>query len=288
MPKKLTNLKITKVSLVDEGACSAAHITLFKNKDGGQTNAMNFDEILSTLTNEQQSVIKAKCDELEEKVKVAAEKEETVNAENEKLVEEKEKLEAEKDELEKAAEEKEPGDEEKEELKNKVKELEEELVKFKNSSDSKAEEDLLKNVDPAIKEMIQKAKHEADIHKQAVLKMKEEQENTELTKIAKSLNGIGTDENNMVSMLRKAKNTDSELYTDILKAFESANNIITDSMIMKSIGSAGEQVEGDAWAKLDSKAEEIAKTRGISKQKATGVVMSEYPELYHNYLNQLK
>lgn len=283
MAKKLTNLKITKVSLVDEGACSAAHITLFKNKEGGKAE-MNYETVLSSLTEEQQAVIKGKIEELTKTAEEAAAKEENAKAEKEKLEEEKETLAQEKEELEKVAE-------EKEELSTRVKELEEEVEKLKGENQPEVpqtEDEILKNVDPAVKEMIQKARQEANLHKQAVLKMREEQETAELTEIAKSLTGVGTDETNMVSLLRKAKNADLKLYQDILKAFEVANNIISDSIVMKTVGVTGDQVEGDAWARLDAKAEEIAKERNISKQKATGVVMSEYPELYRNYLNNLK
>ena len=216
MAKKLTNLKITKVSLVDEGACSAAHITLFKHKKGG-SEKMTFEEMMNSLTEEQQAVIKAKFDaqneELEEAKKAFSEKEEEL-----------EKVKQEKKDLETKASETEEEDDE------------DTLAIEVNSEDgvTKAkkeltEEEILKNVDSAVREMIQKAKSEAEIHKQAVLKMKEEKEIAEVTEIAKSLSGVGTEETKMVSMLRKAKSLDVELYAEVLKALQVANNIIADS-----------------------------------------------------------
>ena len=233
MAKKLTNLKITKVSLVDEGACSAAHITLFKHKKGGSE--MTFEEMMNSLTEEQQAVIKAKFDaqneELEEAKKAFSEKEEELE-EAKKAFSEKE------EELEKVKQ-------EKKDLETKASETEEEddedtLAIEVNSEDgvTKAkkeltEEEILKNVDSAVREMIQKAKSEAEIHKQAVLKMKEEKEIAEVTEIAKSLSGVGTEETKMVSMLRKAKSLDVELYAEVLKALQVANNIIADSELLK-------------------------------------------------------
>ena len=275
MAKKLTNLKITKVSLVDEGACSAAHITLFKHKKGG-SEKMTFEEMMNSLTEEQQAVIKAKFDaqneELEEAKKAFSEKEEEL-----------EKVKQEKKDLETKASETEEEDDE------------DTLAIEVNSEDgvTKAkkeltEEEILKNVDSAVREMIQKAKSEAEIHKQAVLKMKEEKEIAEVTEIAKSLSGVGTEETKMVSMLRKAKSLDVELYAEVLKALQVANNIIADSELLKEKGQAGDKAGVDAWAQVDAKADEIAKTRGVSKAKATNIVIDEFPQLYQAYLDSLR
>ena len=289
MAKKLTNLKITKVSLVDEGACSAAHITLFKHKKGG-SEKMTFEEMMNSLTEEQQAVIKAKFDAQNEELEKAKEE----CSEKEQELEEAKKAFSEKEEeLEKVKQ-------EKKDLETKASETEEEddedtLAIEVNSEDgvTKAkkeltEEEILKNVDSAVREMIQKAKSEAEIHKQAVLKMKEEKEIAEVTEIAKSLSGVGTEETKMVSMLRKAKSLDVELYAEVLKALQVANNIIADSELLKEKGQAGDKAGVDAWAQVDAKADEIAKNRGVSKAKATNIVIDEFPQLYQAYLDSLR
>ena len=288
MAKKLTNLKITKVSLVDEGACSAAHITLFKQKKGGSE--MTFEEMMESLSEEQQAIIKAKFDAQNEELEKAKEE----CSEKEQELEEAKKAFSEKEEeLEKVKQ-------EKKDLETKASETEEEeeeadLAVEADSEDgvTKAkkeltEEEILKNVDPAVREMIQKAKSEAEIHKQAVLKMKEEKEIAEVTEIAKSLSGVGTEETQMVSMLRKAKSLDVELYAEVLKALQVANNIIADSELLKEKGQSFAGNDVDAWSKVDAKADEIAKTRGVSKAKATNIVIDEFPELYQAYLDSLR
>lgn len=285
MAKKLTNLKITKVSLVDEGACSAAHITLFKQKKGGSE--MTFEEMMESLSEEQQAIIKAKFDAQNEELEKAKEE----CSEKEQELEEAKKAFSEKEkELEKVKQ-------EKKDLETKASETEEEedLAVEADSEDgvTKAkeeltEEEILKNVDPAVKEMIQKAKSEAEVHKQAVLKMKEEKEIAEVTEIAKSLSGVGTEETQMVSMLRKAKSLDVELYAEVLKALQVANNIIADSELLKEKGQSFAGNDVDAWSKVDAKADEIAKTRGVSKAKATNIVIDEFPELYQAYLDSLR
>lgn len=285
MAKKLTNLKITKVSLVDEGACSAAHITLFKQKKGGSE--MTFEEMMESLSEEQQAIIKAKFDAQNEELEKAKEE----CSEKEQELEEAKKAFSEKEEeLEKVKQ-------EKKDLETKASETEEEddLAVEADSEDgvTKAkkeltEEEILKNVDPAVREMIQKAKSEAEVHKQAVLKMKEEKEIAEVTEIAKSLSGVGTEETQMVSMLRKAKSLDVELYAEVLKALQVANNIIADSELLKEKGQSFDGNDVDAWSKVDAKADEIAKARNVSKAKATNIVIDEFPELYQAYLDSLR
>ena len=278
MAKKLTNLKITKVSLVDEGACSAAHITLFKQKKGGSE--MTFEEMMESLSEEQQAIIKAKFDaqneELEEAKKAFSEKEEEL-----------EKVKQEKKDLETKASETEEEEEEEEQ--------EDDLALESNSEDgvTKAkeeltEEEILKNVDPAVREMIQKAKSEAEVHKQALIKMKEEKEVAQLTEIAKSINNVGTEETQLVSMLKKAKSVDVEFYNEVLKTLQVANNIIADSELLKEKGQSFAGNDVDAWSKVDAKADEIAKTRNVSKAKATNIVIDEFPELYQAYLDSLR
>lgn len=288
MAKKLTNLKITKVSLVDEGACSAAHITLFKQKGGNE--AMNFEELMATLTDEQQSVIKAKLEEQNSELVKAKEECEQAQTNLEKMETEKKDLETKVSELEEEVAEANKAKEElakaKEEL-EKAKEVEE-AEEVEKAKEEPTEEELLKNVDPAVKEMIQKAKNEAEIHKQAILKMKDEAETAEISEIAKSLNAVGTEQDAMVSMLKKAKSFDAELYGEFLKVLEVANNIIADGEVLKEKGSNHAKGEVDAWAQLDAKADEIAKNRGISKAKATNVVIDEFPALYQAYLDSLK
>lgn len=288
MAKKLTNLKITKVSLVDEGACSAAHITLFKQKKGGSE--MTFEEMMESLSEEQQAIIKAKFDAQNEELEKAKEE---CSEKEQKLEEAKKAFSEKEEELEKVKQ-------EKKDLETKASETEEEeaeddLAVEADSEDgvTKAkkeltEEEILKNVDPAVREMIQKAKSEAEVHKQAVLKMKEEKEIAEVTEIAKSLSGVGTEETQMVSMLRKAKSLDVELYAEVLKALQVANNIIADSELLKEKGQSFAGNDVDAWSKVDAKADEIAKTRGVSKAKATNIVIDEFPELYQAYLDSLR
>lgn len=288
MAKKLTNLKITKVSLVDEGACSAAHITLFKQKGGSEV--MTFDEIMANLTEEQQSVIKAKLEEQEAELAKSKEECEQAQTELEKAETEKKDLETKVSELEaeveKAKEEVQEANAAKEEL-EKAKEAEE-AEEVEKAKEEPTEEELLKNVDPAVKAMIEKSRAEAEVHKQAILKMKDEAETAEISKIAKSLNAVGTEEGQMVTMLKKAKSFDAELYNEFLKVLEVANNIIADGEVLKEKGTNHAKGEIDAWAQLDAKADEIAKTRGISKAKATNVVIDEFPALYQAYLDSLK
>ena len=251
---------------------------------------MTFEEMMESLSEEQQAIIKAKFDAQNEELEKAKEE----CSEKEQELEEAKKAFSEKEEeLEKVKQ-------EKKDLETKASETEEEeaeddLAVEADSEDgvTKAkkeltEEEILKNVDPAVREMIQKAKSEAEVHKQAVLKMKEEKEIAEVTEIAKSLSGVGTEETQLVSMLKKAKSVDVEFYNEVLKTLQVANNIIADSELLKEKGQSFAGNDVDAWSKVDAKADEIAKARNVSKAKATNIVIDEFPELYQAYLDSLR
>lgn len=71
---KVTNIKIEKVSLVTEGANSAAHIKFFKNKKEEETK-MNMEEILKSMSAEQAEVVKSEIEKAKCKAKEEMEKE---------------------------------------------------------------------------------------------------------------------------------------------------------------------------------------------------------------------
>lgn len=68
MATKLTNMKITKVAICEDGANSAARINLFKKKGDLP---MNFEEIIKSLTPEQQEVINKACDKMKKETEDA-------------------------------------------------------------------------------------------------------------------------------------------------------------------------------------------------------------------------
>lgn len=271
MAKKLKNLVITKVALVDEGSCSAAHIKLFKRKEGGNT--MNFEEILKSLTPEQQATVKA---EMAKKALCPicgkADGECTCKADMEEAQKSCKNLKKEKENLET------------------------ELSKAKGVDPNASEEELLKNVDPAIRAILEKSRKEAAANAAIVKKMKEDSDKAEALAKAKEVNLIGAKEEDLTSVLVKLKNTDDKLAEDVFGILKAANAVIAKGEdITKSHGTNQdpenvddlEKARDAAWTKIEKAADAIAKSRKISQSAAITAVIDEQPDLYDAYVKTM-
>lgn len=258
MATKLKNLVITKVALVDEGSCSAAHIKLYKRKEGGNS-IMNFESIMKALTPEQQAVVNAEIESAKTEAK------EEVKTELDKVA--ADLTEAEKEKAE----------------------VEAELAKLKKANTS-TDEDILKSVDPAVRAIIEKSRAQAAAAEAAVRKFKDEQEHTEAINKAKELPNLGAKEEELATVLKSLKGTDAKLYETVFGIMKSANTIIEKGAAFGELGTNKEgdtsiQKAADAWAKIEKAAVEISKSRSMTKEAAISVVISEQPELYKSYLN---
>lgn len=264
MATKLKNLVITKVALVDEGSCSAAHIKLYKRKEGGSN--MKFEDIMKALTPDQQAVVNAEI----EKAKCAG-KEES------------------KAELEKAAEDLKAANEAKAQAEKEKEEANTELAKMKQDA-SQSEEEILKNVDPAVKAIIEKARTQAAAAEAIAKKMRDEQETAESIAKAKELPNLGTGEIELANVLKSLKATDAKLFDTVFGIMKSADAVIAKGAAFEEKGTSHEgdnnvQKAADAWAKIETAAAEIAKSRNITKEAAVSVVIEEQPDLYRSYLD---
>ena len=253
---KLTDLVITKVALVDEGSCSEAHIKLYKRKEGGNS-IMPYEEILKSLPDEQREVIETTM------AKAKAELPEGAMSE-----EEKKKL-----ELEKQAA------------------LDEVNSLKKSKPVENFDEEILKGVDPAVRALIEKSRAQAQAAEQAVLKMKEDQENTEILAKAKNLTVIPEADTKVTAFLKSIKGIAGAVDTamDILK---SANELIAKGTALKEVGvggAAGSTSTADqAWANIEKAAAALVVKGTVSKEKAIDMVITTQPELYVAYLEAMK
>lgn len=264
MATKLKNLVITKVALVDEGSCSAAHIKLYKRKEGGSI--MKFEDIMKALTPEQQAVVNAEI----EKAKTAC-------AEESKAA------------LDKAAEDLKAAEDAKALAEQEKENAMSELNKMKQEA-NKSEEDILKNVDPAVRAILEKSRAQAAAAEAAVRKMKEEQDTAEAIAKAKELPNLGTGEEELSSVLKSLKATDEKLFNTVFGIMKSADAVIAKGAAFEEKGTSQEgngniQKAADAWAKIETAAAEIAKSRNITKEAAVSVVIEEQPDLYRSYLD---
>lgn len=250
----LANLSINKVSLVDAGADDEAHIRLFKSKEGG-VQTMTYEEIIKSLKPEmaqaiEAEVTKAKQEASDEKAKCM------------KLAEEKTTLE---DDVEK--------------LRNEVETLK------KSNDPGLTEEDVLKSLDPAAREIIAKSIQQARVAEEAVKKMREEQLEVEAVAKAAEITSLGVEAPQVVSLY---KGLSTEQRTTVFGMLKHANDLVAKSAAFGEAGSAATATVGDAdsaWAAIEKAAKELVGTDGITATTAVAEVIKRKPELYTQYLD---
>lgn len=260
----LRDLVIEKVALVDEGSCSDAHIKLFKRKtEGGKS--MKLDEILKSLPQEQQDVVKqALADAKAELPEGAA------------SAEDKKKLE---DDLATAM------------AKNKT--LEDEVAKAKQPQQS--EEEILKNadLDPALKALVESSINKAKAAEAAIVKMREEKLEAEYIGKAKEVNFIPEADTKVVALLKSIGGVEGavEATMDILK---SANELISKGQMFQEVGANGDQgslATGNAeaaWGEIEKAAKELVVKGQVSESKAIEMAIEQNPALYNAYVDALR
>lgn len=257
----LEDLVINRVDLVDEGANSAAFIELYKRKE--QTE-MPLSEILSKMKPEHAAIIQEAIDEAAEKLKEAQEALVTVTTERDQATQERdtanEALAGAKEELEalKAAE----GDKE---------------GGCKSQAGSTFDEtETMKSMPTEVREMFEKMKAQRDAAEEEVRKAKEAEQTATAFAKANELKAIPVEQEKLVGIIKGASPDLLDLLTVVNAAIEGT--------VLDEVGKSHVEGTNDAWAKIESKADEVAKRDNITKAKAISQVIKEKPELYKEYL----
>jgi hypothetical protein len=252
---KLKNLVITKVALCPEGANSVSYIKLYKRKEGGKT-TMTFEEILKSMPEDQQKIINAEIEKAKTESATAA----TTQA--------------------------------KAEAQTQITQLEGEVAKLKKDP-NKSEEDILKNVDPAVRALIEKAQNQAAAAQAAVKKMQDEASEAEALAKAKELPNLTVKTEDLAKTLKDLKDANPTLCESVLTILKTANTAA--AKVLGETGSTGTANEVEmakiadaAWTELEKKAEEIKKTKNITTEAAIAQAVKDNPELYKKYLDNLE
>lgn len=249
MPYILADLVIDRVDFVDEGANSAAFIEVFKRKE--RDTQMDVSEILSKLKPEHASVIQQEIDTLTKQRDDANDALATAN-------EELEKLKAEPDE--------------------KVEEPEDDVEKDVGFDET----EVLKSMPEAARELFVKMREQKEAAEELVRKNAEEKAEAEAVAKAASMKSLPIEQTKLVEILKSC----SEDVVELLKAASAA----IDNAVLEEVGKSKPVASdvvggGDAWSKIEAKADEIAKRDSVTKQKAVSIAIKENPELYKEYLN---
>lgn len=216
---------------------------------------MEFKDIIAKMNPEHAAVIQAEVDRLTDEVAKATEAKTAVETDLSKA---KEDLEAANGDLATAKS---------------------ELDTLKAASTTFDEEETLKAMPEAAREAFLKMKTQKEAAEEAVRKSKEDEAAATAVAKALELKSLPVEQAKLVGILKGASKELIDALTDI-------NAAITEG-VLNEVGKNRQSNQpggGDAWGKIEAKAEEIAKTKGITKAKAITQVINENPDLYKEYL----
>ena len=276
MPNLVIDLDIDRVDFVDEGANSASFIELYKRKEN--TKHMTVEEILSKMKPEHADVLRDAISKAKEDLAVAAAERDTAQQD---LAKAKEDLNVANTELAAKASEIET-------LKAKgcTKKYDEEGCKDcdKRASCKKAasgagfdEEEAIKSMPEAAREIFAKMKAQKDAAEEELRKSKEAEQQAEAVAKAAQLKALPVESAKLVEVIKGCNPDMLDLLTTINAAIEGT---VLDEVGKSHAGASG----ADAWSKIEIKAGEIAKRDSVTKQKAVAIAIKENPELYKEYL----
>lgn len=245
-----------RVDLVKEGANSQAHIKLFKNR-GGEN--MGLEAVIATLKPEHQAAIRH---EVAKSVKDAEEAKDKIIADLQKA----------KDAAE--AEAKQAKDE-----------------KDAQEVAGKSEEEIVKSIkDPAIRALMETQIAKTKAAEAEVKKSRDAALEGEAIAKSAELTGLGAEDKQLVDLYKKMTEADPELRDEVFGILKAAKAQVAEGNVTQEIGKSAAQAgvgaksEEDAWNKIEAKADEISKARGISKQAAISKAIEENSALYAEYL----
>ena len=286
MPNIVTDLVVDRVDLVDEGCNTAAFIELYKRKE--QSGDMDAKEILEKMKPEHAEVIKAEMEKSNTALATANEEKTALEADVAKY---KEDLDKANEDLTKA----------KEDLANVTNELEtlkakepcncedaeyDEKGVCKSCGRSKKaafdEDETLKSMSAEARALFEKMKAQKEAAETQVREAEAAKRKSDAVAKAAELKSLPVDNEKLVEIIMKSDEGMLEVLNTI--------NTALDGVVLSEVGkSAGQTTVGnDAWEKIESLAVEKAKTESVTKQKAITLVIKENPDLYKEYLSQMK
>lgn len=282
MTTLLEDLVIDRVDLCDEGANSEAFIELFKRKE---QSSMDVKEVLSKMKPEHAKLIQDAMDASAASLKeaqdsVAAITKERDDAKAELVATQRSLAETQKA-LDDMKEEHKPHPDgcDCPECKAKREAATKDSKGSGNASFDQTE--TFKSMPKEVQDYLATLKTQKEAAESELRKSKEAAAEAEAVAKAESLKAIPVEKEKLVGILKTATPELIELLTVVNTAIEGTVLGEVGKSAQNSTGSAN---ANDAWAKIDAKAAELAKSNNITKAKAVSEVIRENPELYREYL----
>ena len=275
MGKKLRELVINRIDVVDKGDNPKAHILLFKN-EGGQLNnnvninnkkgddyIMTIEEILAKLPQEDQDLLKVELESRKGEVDI---------------------LKTEADTKDKAVE----------DIKKKLTDAETALKeadgKIVKEEPKIKDEDVIKKAGPEaekvfkeMQERLEKSETEGAENTKKVDELSTKIQKRDFMEKAETFKGLGETTEDLTEILMDISNKAPESYEKLEKLLEKTNKAIEEGELLKVQGSSASGDAGDAETEIRKGAEEIAKRDKISPEQAELKLLEEKPELYEKY-----
>ena len=145
---------------------------------------------------------------------------------------------------------------------------------------------LMKSVPEAVREMLNKAKADADVAREELRKEREERRDAEFVAKAQSAwNLLPVDATEVGKAMRRLTDVDAPLAETIAKALDAANAQAESANIFAEIGTAGRPDNGDAYGKVQALAKSlVADGKAPTVEQAVVDLISADPTLYHEYV----
>ena len=259
----LEDLVIDRVDFVDEGANSKAFIELYKRKEQSK---MKLEEILGAMKPEHAAVIQKALDDAIQAESEAKEALEKVTKECDRATKE----------CEEAKEQLNTANEDLEEAKSELETLREESDKAKTGS-SFDETETMKSMPEDVRAYFEMLKSQKEVAEEELRKAKDAEKTAEAIAKAKELKAIPVEHEKLVGIIKNADSDVLDLLTVVNAAIEGT--------VLEEVGKSNPTTPGaDAWSKIESKADEIAKRDSVTKAKAISLAIKEHPDLYKEYL----
>lgn len=282
MSTLLEDLVIDRVDLCDEGANSEAFIELFKRKE---QSSMDVKEVLSKMKPEHAKLIQDAMDASATSLKKAQDSVAAITKERDDAMT---KLDATKRLL---ADANKALDDMKEEHKPhpdgcdcpECKAKREAAAKDSKGSGNAGfdQTETFKSMPKEVQDYLATLKTQKEAAESELRKSKEAAAEAEAVAKAESLKAIPVEKEKLVGILKTATPELIELLTVVNTAIEGTVLGEVGKSAQNSTGSAD---ANDAWSKIDAKAVELTKSKGITKAKAVSEVIRENPDLYREYL----
>ena len=280
MANKLTLTKIVAVALCKQGCNPDADIMLYKSLDEEGTILKTFAEIIKSLPADQQALVmaeveKAKTDAAAD-VKCAMD--EALEKPEDTLKDPKKKNEG--NPFAKAA--------------TLVVKMQTEITSLKEtvakSIPETGEEDIWKGINPAIKKMFEDSQAKAAVAEGVVKSLEDEKVTKSYIAKAAIYKAIPTSAEELGSILKSIGTVDVAVCDKLEAILKATNEMVSKGKVFKEFGTNKNTSGSSAWATIEGKAADMVtkSADGLTKEQAIVKISRAEPELYAQYLQELK